>query len=669
MKVVVPASRLVIALFMSGMSGHAAEASLVPRDVLFGPVAYSMPRLSPDGTRLAYMAPSVKGGGLNVWLTSSATGSKHRKPLTHMMRGSVSGYRWAEDNKHILYWRDNEGDEKWHLYAVDIQTGRSRDLTPFPNVRIQNIITSSRLPHEVLVGLNRRDPAMFDMFRIDLERGSIQLDTLNPGDVLSWTADQNLIVRAATAFVPDTGTTVLRVRDRQADPWRDLMSWSFEDSIFPGQINGGSITAGYAMDGQSLYVTSTSGSDKSKLVKVDVASGYAQSVAASSCDVANDTGYSGVEYDVRSLVLQNPLTSEPDAVAFECEQRAWKALSPDVGADLAYLKARLPGFPYITSRNRSDTIWLVAAWAGDRLPEYSLYYRRTKTVKRLFSDQPKLTKGRLFKPISFTFTARDGMDIPVYLTRPAGDAPAPLVLYPHGGPWYRDHADYDPTVQFLVNRGYAVLQVEYRGSVGFGKAFLNAGNHEYGLKMRDDLIDAVEWTIQHGFADAARVGVYGESAGGYLALRVAEARPDLFQSVIDVVGPTDIKFLLESMPKSWHVVKARWVRRIGDAEHDEALNRALSPRFVGELLRTSFLIAQGANDPRVDPRHAESMAATLRHQGAPVDYVVYLNEGHGISRPENKLDFYGRVEDFFARTLHGRKQPASVETSVRVEVK
>ncbi|HEY0341489.1 MAG TPA: prolyl oligopeptidase family serine peptidase, partial [Steroidobacteraceae bacterium] len=307
--------------------------------------------------------------------------------------------------------------------------------------------------------------------------------------------------------------------------------------------------------------------------------------------------------------------------------------------------------------------------SGDRAPEFSLYDRRTKTLKPLFSERPQLAGLRLPKPESFKITARDGLEIPVYLTRPTGDARRPLVLYPHGGPWSRDHDDYDPDVQLLVNRGYAVLQVEYRGSHGFGKAFLNAGNHEYGLKMRDDLIDAVAWAIQRGIADPARIGVFGASAGGYLSLRVTEARPDLFRATVDVVGPTDIKVLLESMPKSWLAIKARWVRRIGDVEHDEALNRKLSPQFAGPQARASFLIAQGANDPRVNPRHSESMVAKLRAQGATVDYLLYLDEGHGFSRPENNLDFYGRLEEFLARTLGGRAQPATPQPGARVEIR
>ncbi len=655
---------------------YAAEAPVLSRDQFFGPVARAKARISPDGHRLAYLAPT-EVGAFNIWVTDARNLAAGR-PLTRATGKGIDGYRWAEDNTHILYWKDSEGDEVWHLYAVDVRTRISRDLTPFPQVKIQNLLTDRNHPHEVLIGLNKRIATAFDMYRLDIEDGSLRLEASNPGDVLSWTADREFNIRAATAFVPETGATVLRVRDRQDGPWRDLLSWSFEESLFEGQINGGSVAAGYSRDGRSLYVISATGADKSRLVKVDTSTGRWQAVAGADCDVAEDSGYPGVDYDLRPLLLENPGTGHIDAIAFECAERTWQAINPALRGDLSFLQSHLPGFPYVTSRSRDDTSWVVATWAGNRPPEYSLYDRRSMRLKPLFSERPWLLTHRLAKPQALTITARDGLKIPAYLTLPAASggavapeagARAPLVLYPHGGPWFRDHDEYDPFVQFMANRGYAVLQVEYRGSVGFGKSYLNAGNHEFGLKMRDDLIDAVEWAIHNGVADPARIGVYGESAGGYLSLRVTEARPDLFRATVDVVGPTDVKFLLQSMPNNWQAIKARWVRRVGDAEHDENLDRKLSPQFDQRPAGSSFLIAMGARDPRVNSQHADRIVQSLRHAGVAVDYLIYTDEGHGFLRPENNMDFFGRVEVFLARILGGRAQAFSPEPGARVEIK
>lgn len=648
-------------------AGGVGQPQLLPRELLFGPVQRTCAQLSPDGTRLAFLAPD-RDGVMNIWLTDRPLDVAKARQLTHSSRKDLPPFRWAEDDLHLLYWQDNDGDENWHLYAIDTRTGNVRDLTPFPGARMQNLLTDPGHPHEVLVGLNKRSRVVFDMYRVNLDDGSLRLEASNPGDVLSWRADHEFAVRAATAFSPATGRTVLRVRDEPNGAWRDLASWSFEQSVFPGQINGGSIVAGFAADGRSVYVMSTTGSDHARLTRIDLATGHEHAVAGGGCDVAEDEGLFGTPYDMGPLVSRNPASGEPDAVALECAERDWHGLSPAMRSDLQLLRQRVHGFPLIVSRDHADRHWIIAAMAGDRPVEYSLYDRAAKALEPLFSESPQLAARRLPRPEHFDITARDGLRIPVYLTKPAGAGRHPLVLYPHGGPWYRDHDDFDPVVQLLVNRGYAVLQVEYRGSTGYGKAFLNAGNHQYGLKTRDDAIDAVEWTIQRGIADPKRIGVLGFSAGGYLALRVTEARPDLFRATVDVFGPTDVAASLATIPPTWEAVKARWVRRIGDAEHDNELNRRISPRFEHEPVRGAFLVAQGDNDVRVERKLSDNFVAMLRKRGANVTYIVYRDEGHGFARPDNNLDFYGRVEEFLAQRLGGRVQPWRAQPGAQVEV-
>lgn len=646
---------------------HLAETPLLPRELLFGPAQHAVPLLSPDGKRLTFLAPTGKGVA-NIWLAKGLDITS-AEPLTQDVHRGIQGYRWAYDGVHLLYWQDNDGDENWHLYTVNLRTGKTQDLTPYPGVRMQNLLMSSQHPHEVLIGLNRRSRMVFDMYRVNLDDGSSTLEATNPGDVLSWTADADFVIRAATAFIPDTGMTGLRVRDKKEAPWRDLASWSFEESVFTGQVNGGAIVASFAKDGRSVYAVSTTGSDHSRLVNIDVATGREQTVAGDNCDVAEDDGYTGSPGDLRPLVLQSPAGDQPDAVAMECMERTWHVLNPARRADLQLLQKQVRGFPYIISRDRADEHWIIASVGGDHPIEYSRYDRKSKHLTSLFSEHPDLAKQSLPRPVSFEITARDGLKIPVYLTRPAGTTRSPLVLYPHGGPWFRDHDEFDPVVQLLVNRGYAVLQPQYRGSTGFGKTYLNAGNHEYGLKMRDDLLDAVDWAVREGYADPQRIGVFGFSAGGYLSLRVTEARPELFRATVDVVGPTDVAGDLATFPPNWAAVKARWVRRIGDAEHDPNLNRLLSPRFEDKPISGRLFVAQGANDVRVSPKLANDFVERLRKRGASVTYVVYTDEGHSFVRPENNLDFFGRVEEFLAQRLGGRAEPWQAQPGARVEIK
>src|SRR5579872_175907 len=644
------------------------SASLLPRELLFGPAAQASPQISPDGRQMAWLAPT-KDSDSSIWIGDVGSHPLAGKPLTGSSLRGIYQYLWAEDGTHILYWHDEEGNEKWHLYLVDVATGQTRDLTPYPGARVQNLLLDPRHPHEVLVGINKRDHQTFDAYHIDLDSGATRLDTTNPGDVLSWRADNGFHIRAATAFQATTADTLVRTRDLPEGAWRDLLQWPFNDSEMFGQVNGGSVVAGFTPDDTALYAVSSQSSDKSQLVRVDTRSKHIETVAASDCDVAeDDTGVGVPPDDYRYLILRNPDTGAPQAVAFECTERTWKVLDPSIHADLEFLRSHLDGFPYVLSRSRNGNLWVVANLAGDKPIEYSLYDQRKKSLQPLFSEHPELARYPLAKPQAVTFKARDGLQIPAYLTRPLSQqGPVPLILYPHGGPWARDHMDFDPIVQLLASRGYAVLQVEYRGTTGFGKSFLNASNHEFGLKMRDDLIDGVEWSIAQGIADPKRIAVFGISAGRYLALRVTEARPDLFRATADVVGPSDVKFFLESIPPNWRTVKARWVRRIGDAEHDEALNRKISPHFTSVAAKGAFLVAQGAHDPRVNRKNSDAIVSALRQQGATVSYLVYTDEGHGFVRPENNLDFFGRLEEFLATNLRGRAQPWVQQRTAHVE--
>jgi dipeptidyl aminopeptidase/acylaminoacyl peptidase len=496
------------------------------------------------------------------------------------------------------------------------------------------------------------------MYRINLATGAVALDTENPGDVLSWTTDANFVIRAATAFNLKTAETVLRVRDAQNQPWRDLVVWPFEQMGMFGQINGGTVVAGFTSNGQELYVVSALHSDTQRLVKIDTQTGKELEVVAEDprADVAEDFLSSP---DLRPLVMVSNRSNAVQAVAFEYLQYEWKFLDPAVQADFTDLQKDLSGLLNVISRDDADSKWVVAEYPPNGYERYYLYDRATKHAEFLFTPRPELARYKMTQSTPVVIPARDGLKLVSYLTLPFGVAPRnlPLILYVHGGPWARDDWGFDPFTQWLANRGYAVLQVNFRGSIGFGKAFLNAGDHQLGLAMEDDLIDGVKWAISQGIADPKRIAVMGVSGGGYATLRGVSRYPDLFVCGVDLVGPSDLKLLFATMPTQWDAVKTRWVRRVGDVEHNDELNRELSPLYHVDQIRVPMLIGQGANDPRVNIKNSDLIVHALREKKIPVTYVVYPDEGHGFARPENNLDFFGRTEEFLAKYLGGRAEP------------
>lgn len=657
---------LVVSVLASPNLAPAELPPLIPRQVIFGNPQKQLPRISPDGTRLAYLAP--ENGVLNVWV--STLDKKDDAPVTRESHRPIFLYQWAPDGQHILYQQDSDGDENWHVYSVDLATKRIRDLTPFVGVKAQNLLASPKHRNEILVGLNLRNPNLFDMYRVDLVSGAVRLDTENPGDVLSWTTDPDFVIRAATAFNLKTAETTLRVRDAQDKPWRDLVVWPFEQMGMFGQINGGTVVAGFTADARALYVVSALHSDTQRLVKIDAQTGDEAQVIAD--DPRSDVAEDFLSFpDFRPLVMINPVTHTLQAVGFEYQQYEWKFLDPTIKADFAILEKDHPGFLAIVNRDDADSKWVIAEVRADAPLRFYLYDRTRKTAEFLFTPRPEFEQFKLAQAKPVVIPARDGLKLVSYLTLPVGVAPhsLPLVLLPHGGPWARDDWGFDSWIQWVANRGYAVLQVNFRGSTGFGKTFLNAGNHQFGLGMEDDMIDGVKWAIGQGIADPKRIAIMGGSAGGYATLRGVSRFPDLFVCGVDLVGPSDLQILFRTMPPGWGAVKTRWVRRMGDVEHNDELNRQLSPLYHVDQIRVPLLIGQGGNDPRVNIKNSDVIVQALRQKHIPVTYVVYPDEGHGFARPENNLDFFGRTEDFLGKYLGGRAEPWQKVTGSTAELR
>lgn len=651
-------------LTLGAFSIHAELPPLIPREILFGNPQRLHPEISPDGEQIAWLAAG-KSGVLNVWC--SALDGANSRAITNETHRPIPWYKWSGDGKHILYLQDNNGDEIDHLFSAELATGNVRDLTPFRGVRAQNILTNAKHPDSVLVALNRRDRHAFDMYRVNLTSSAITLEATNPGDVLTWTTDSNFVIRAATAFEGKTLASVVRVRDAIDKPWRDLIVMPFERALFAGEVVGGSLIAGFAPDGKSLLIHSALRSDKGRLVRVDLQNGNELSVVAQ--DPSADVADAGVG-DEPSVII-NPITDALEAVEFEYTTPHWVFLDKNVQSDFEKIGRAAPGFLDLISRDRADHKWIVATRRSDAPGSYFVFDRETKKVAPLFQESPALTRFTLAAKKPVVIKARDGLQLVSYLTLPPGIAQKnlPLVLLVHGGPWFRDHDDYDHEVQFLVNRGYAVLQVNYRGSTGFGIDFLNAGTHQWGLGTQEDLYDAVQWAIDQKIADPKRIASMGWSGGGFATLRALEMRPDLFACGVDGVGPGDIATLFRSFPDYWSNITARWRRRAGDADHDEEWNRKISPLYHVDAIRAPLLIGQGKNDPRVTIANTDAMVAALRKAKREVIYIVYPDEGHGFARPENNLDFYGRVEEFLAKHLGGRAEPWKKITGSTADVR
>ncbi|MCB1022192.1 MAG: S9 family peptidase [Acidobacteria bacterium] len=613
-------------------------STLIPRSVLFGNPERTSPSLSPDGSKLAWIAPEE--GVLNVWVRT--IGGDDERVVTHDRTTGIRMYFWSEDSLRILYLQDRDGDENYHLYAVDLTSGESRDLTPFENATVSDIITDQNHPGEVLVAVNDRDPQLFDLHRVQLDTGESSREAENPGAFIGWLTDNAFQVRGAQAATPEGGFLLL-VSQEPAGEMEPFLEWGPED-------NGGAL--GFTPDDKGLYIEDSLESDTTELYEIDLATRAKRTLARNA------------QVDV-GPVMRHPTKRHVQAVGFALHRLEWSILDEDVRPDFEKLAAVEDGELNIVSRDKADRTWLVAYTRDTGPVRYYAWDREKAEATFLFTNRPALEGLPLAEMQPLTVRSRDGLDLVCYLTTPPGVEAKnlPLVLNVHGGPWARDEWGYDPEAQWLANRGYATLQVNFRGSTGFGKTFLNAGNREWAGRMHDDLLDAVAWAVEQGVADPKRVAIYGGSYGGYAALVGAAFTPDVFTCAVDIVGPSNICTLIESIPPYWAPLMHQFRVRVGDIEKERDFLEARSPLFKADSIRIPLLIVQGANDPRVKQAESDQIVAALRGKGKEVDYLLYPDEGHGFSRPENRMAFYAGAEQFLARYLGGRVEAPSREES------
>jgi dipeptidyl aminopeptidase/acylaminoacyl peptidase len=622
--------------------------NLIPRELLFGNPDKASVSISPDGKRIGYL--SSKDKVLNIYVADRTKPNKGI-PVTKDKKRGIRNYWWAYDNKHILYSQDQNGDENWHIYKVDIDTLKVTDLTPFPNTKAYLWKASEHIPNKLVLGINNRDPKYFDLYEVDINSGKLELMHENKEEFTEEVIsddDGKYELKFATKIHKDGSKTIYKV-DKGLQPFLKV----------PAEDAEATDILGFGETSNIVYVLSSIGRNTTALIKYNQADGTSEVI------------HHDLKTDIGGIVFK-PRKKTPQVVYNTFLRRSAHILDDSIKPDLQYLEDfNKDGEPSIVDRDLNDHYWIVGYLSDKKPYEYYLYDVKNKKAEFLFSTRKKLAKYALAPMWPMIIKSRDGLDLISYLTVPnkalnkantsfIPTKPVPLVLYVHGGPkGIRDDWGFNPIHQLLANRGYAVLSVNYRASGGFGKNFMNAGDGEWGRKMHYDLLDAVNWAINK-ITTKDKVAIFGGSYGGYAALVGATFTPDVFACAISEVGPSNLITLAESIPEEWKPYRKGFISTIGgdpDTEEGRRFLKSRSPLTYVKHIKKPLLIAQGANDPRVHRIESDQIVRAMRKNKIPVTYLVYPDEGHGFARPENNLSFYAVVEQFLAKNLGGRSEP------------
>ena len=627
----------------TSMTDTTKAAPLIEREALFGNPTKAGGQISPDGKWISWLAPS--NGVLNVWM-APANDLDAAKVMTKASDRPIRQYFWAPDSQSLLYIQDKGGDENFLLYGVNVETGVETTLTDFENTRVMLVGGSDRIKDKLLVGLNNRNPQFHDVHMLDLNTGELTLLIENNG-YAGFVADDNLDVRLALQPNAEGGMNFYRVTDNQieAEPFGQT---GLEDSLTTNP-------AGFTTDGKTLYWVDSRGRNTAALTAMNVETGETKIIAEN--DRADIGG-----------TIRDAETGEVEAYSVNYLKNEWVALDPEVKASLDFLSANLEGEFGISSRTEDDTKWIVGNDPVVAPAKSYLFDREANTLTELYVTRPELVGAPLQPMHALEIKSRDGLTLPSYLTLPPGsdsdgdgkpDQAVPMVLLVHGGPWARDGYGYNSYHQWLANRGYAVMSVNFRGSTGFGKDFINASNLQWSKTMHDDLIDATKWAIDKGIAQQDKVAIMGGSYGGYATLVGLTYTPDTFACGVDIVGPSNLETLLSTIPPYWAPVVAQFHERMGNPNTPEGKQLLIdaSPLYKADEIIRPLLIGQGANDPRVNQAESDQIVEAMKEKGIPVTYVLFPDEGHGFARPENNIAFNAVTENFLATCLGGRAEP------------
>jgi len=589
-------------------------------------------RLSEDGKTLSFMQPTGEGNRRNIFV-QPLKGSEPQgeaRQLTQETARDIDNYAW-KGNRTVLYTKDFGGDENFHVVAVDTVTGLVTDLTPYPGVRasIENDLPDD--PNHILVSHNKRDPKVFDIFKVDLRTHKAVLVAQNPGNVVGWSIDHAGRVRMGTTS--DGVNTSVLYRDGSTGAFKPIITTDYKTSVD---------VQFFTADNKRFYALSNRGRDKQALVLIDPKKADAEQVVYENPEV--DLDNAAWSRKRRVLTLANYQTAKAQRKFFTAQDEAL----------FKKIEAKLPGYEVILqSATRAEDKFIVAAM-NDRTPGTRYVYDAgADSLAKLADINPSIPEKDMAAITPVSYTSRDGMKISGYLTLPVGrgDKNLPCIVNPHGGPWHRDSWGYNPEVQFLANRGYCVLQMNFRGSTGYGRQFWEASFGQWGLKMQDDVTDGAQWLIKQGIADPKRVGIYGGSYGGYATLAGVTFTPDLYAAAVDYVGVSNLFTFMKTIPPYWKPMLEKMYAMVGDPERDKERLTATSPALNADKIKTPLFIAQGARDPRVNKAESDQVVEALKKRGVEVQYMVKDNEGHGFHNEENQFEFYSAMEEFFGKHL------------------
>jgi len=625
--------KLIIAgiLLFSSLSNFAQQSDipLIPMKDFFRNAEKRGYQISPDGDYLSFMQPV--NSRMNVFVQK--IGEEKTTQVTFATERDIAGYFWKGNNR-IIYVQDSKGDENFRLFAVDKDGKNQKDLTPFDKVRAGITDDLVDNPDEMLIEMNKNNPQVFDVYRINVNTGEMNVVAQNPGNITGWVTDHNGKLRVA--LTTDGVNNSILYRDNEEQEFIQVITTSFKETLSP---------LFFTFDNKNLYMSSNIGRDKAAIVEYDLKNNKEIKVL-----------YQNPDYDVNGLSYsrKRKVIEFANYIGWKQEYHFFDNEAKNIFADLS---SKLPGKQLaITGINKNEDKLLIRTYSDKSLGSFYFYNVNSKDLKKLADVSPWLNEENLANQKPITYKTRDGLTIHGYLTLPKGVDPKnlPVVVNPHGGPWARDSWGFNPEVQFLANRGYAVLQMNFRGSTGYGREFWEKSFKQWGKTMQDDISDGVKWLIAEGIADPKRIAIYGGSYGGYATLAGLTFSPELYACGVDYVGVSNLFTFQNSIPPYWEPFKAMLYEMVGHPQKDSLLLRDASPVFHVDNIKAPLLIAQGANDPRVNKAESDQMVEALKKKGIDVPYMVKDNEGHGFRNEENRFDFYGAMEQFFFKHLGGR---------------
>lgn len=602
----------------------------IPLEDFFKNPEKSSFQISPNGEYLAFKAPYENRMNIFVQKVEDTTATR----LTESLDRDIAGYFWANDNR-LLYLKDTGGDENYQLFGVNLDGSDSVCYTGFENVRTQIIDPLRDIPDEILIGLNKRNPQVFDVYRLYLSTGEMKMIAENPGNIQGWITDHDGKLRMATAIVDGVNNQVL-YRETEDDDWQVIVTTSFKDSFDPYF---------FTFDNKNIYVISNVGRDKTAFVEYNLETKEEKVLFEN-----KDFDLSGVSYSRKRKVLTY--------ASFTSWKREMHFFDDEYKQIFEKLTDKLPNYEVvITSRNLDEDIFIVRTYSDKSRGAYYIYNVSEDKLTKLADLSPWLDETKMANQLPIEFTSRDGLNINGYLTLPAGytmeDAKKlPAIINVHGGPWARDHWGFNSEVQFLANRGYAILQINYRGSTGYGKKFWMASFKQWGLTMQDDITDGTQWLIDKGIANPDKIAIYGGSYGGYATLMGIVKEPDLYCCAVDYVGVSNMFTFMKTIPPYWEPLLDMMHEMVGDPVADSVLLTEVSPVFHVDKIKAPLFIAQGANDPRVNIDESNQVVAALKERNVEVEYLVKDDEGHGFHNEENRFDFYRTMEEFLSKYMN-----------------